>query len=102
MYEAPTTDGQVGSSRQAAMKSRTGRALVAAGAFLASIACLLGTERFITHIQSDDGLDGINYAEKIRQSYNFRFGKDNISLPGNAAIEGNQFIQAGAFPPPEY
>jgi hypothetical protein len=42
------------------------------------------------------------YAEKVRQSYNFAFSKDSISLPGNAAVEGNDFLQPDAFPSAEY
>ena len=42
------------------------------------------------------------YADEIRQSYSFPFGKDQISTPGNAAVEGNDFIQPGAFPKAEY
>ena len=43
-----------------------------------------------------------NYSDAIRQTYNFRFGKDNFSLPGNAATEGNEFIPPSAFPEAEY
>jgi Flp pilus assembly protein TadD len=42
------------------------------------------------------------YAAKIRANYDFRFGKDNISAPGNAAMAGNDFIQPEAFPSAEY
>jgi Tfp pilus assembly protein PilF len=42
------------------------------------------------------------YADKIRETYNFRFGKDKISTPGNAAVDGNDFIPAAAFPTAEY
>src|SRR5579864_3827499 len=42
------------------------------------------------------------WADEVRKSYNFRFGTDKISTPGNAAIEGNDFIQAGAFPKATY
>ncbi|HZU27322.1 MAG TPA: tetratricopeptide repeat protein [Bryobacteraceae bacterium] len=42
------------------------------------------------------------YAERITQSYNFAFGPHNISLPGNAAVEGNTFLPPGAFPKAEY
>jgi Tfp pilus assembly protein PilF len=42
------------------------------------------------------------YADKIRETYNFRFGNDKISTPGNAAVEGNDFIPASAFPTAEY
>ena len=81
------------------MKSRLARIVVGV---VVSIATLLGAAQFVALIQSDDTLDGTNYSEKIRQTYNFRFGKDNLSLPGNAATETNDFIQAGAFPKAEY
>src|SRR5579864_5352536 len=42
------------------------------------------------------------YSEQVSKTYNYRFGKDNISLPGNAAIEGGGFLRAGAFPDAEY
>jgi tetratricopeptide (TPR) repeat protein len=42
------------------------------------------------------------YADQVRQTYNYPFAKDNISLPGNAAIEGNDFIQPTAFPDADY
>src|ERR1700691_1234903 len=81
------------------MKSRMGRILAC---FVVSVVLLLVTAKFITYSQSDSSLDGQKYADRIRQSYNFRFANDNLSLPGNAAIEGNTFIQPGAFPEAEY
>jgi len=81
------------------MKSRMGR--IFAG-FAISVVLLLVTAKFSTYSQSDDGLEGQNYADRIRQTYNFRFGPENLSLPGNAAIEGNSFIRPGAFPKAEY
>jgi len=42
------------------------------------------------------------WADKVRASYNFTVVKGNISLPGNAAIEGGDFIQPGAFPNAKY
>jgi len=42
------------------------------------------------------------YAAKIRKTYNFRFGKDNISAPGNAAIVGDDFLPPSAFLPASY
>jgi tetratricopeptide (TPR) repeat protein len=42
------------------------------------------------------------YADKIRETYSFPFGKDKISLPGNAAAEGNEFLEASAFPDATY
>ena len=81
------------------MKSRSARIVVG---FALSIAALLGAVHFASGVRSDDTLDSTNYSEKIRQTYNFRFGKDNFTLPGNAATETNDFIQAGAFPNAEY
>ena len=42
------------------------------------------------------------YADKVRETYNFPFSKDKISMPGNAAVEGDDFLQPGAFPDAEY
>ncbi len=81
------------------MKSRLAR--IVAG-LVVSTAALLGAVHFVTRAQSDGTLDSTNYSEKIRQTYNFRFGKDNFTLPGNAATETNDFIRAGAFPKAEY
>ena len=46
--------------------------------------------------------DRATYDAGIHATYNFRFGDGNISLPGNAAIEGNTFIPASAFPKASY
>ena len=87
------------------MKSRVSRILVNA-ALVLSIALLMGmligTPRHATHAQSPDPAAGQHpgqtYSDTIRETYNFHFGKDNMSLPGNAATVGNEFIQPGAFP----
>lgn len=42
------------------------------------------------------------YAEKVRESYNFRFGKDNLFVPGTMLVEGDDFVQPGAFPDAKY
>ena len=42
------------------------------------------------------------YAEHVAKSFNFAFGPGNISTPGNAAVEGNTFLQPDAFPTAEY
>jgi len=67
-----------------------------------SIILLMGSVHFTTRVHSDDTVEGKSYSDLIRQTYNFRFGKDNLSLPGNAASEDNDFIQAGTFPKAEY
>ena len=42
------------------------------------------------------------YSDKTAASYNFAFGKGKISVPGNAAVVGDEFIQSEAFPTAEY
>ncbi len=42
------------------------------------------------------------YADKTRATYSFRFGAGQISLPGNAAVEGNTFLEPSAFPDAQY
>jgi tetratricopeptide (TPR) repeat protein len=42
------------------------------------------------------------YADKVRASYNYRFGTDRPSVPGNASVEGEDFVQPGAFPNAQY
>ena len=50
------------------------------------------------------------YADKVRESYKYIsagaaeavYGNGKLSLPGNASIEGNDFIESSAFPTAEY
>ena len=42
------------------------------------------------------------YADKVRATYNNRFGADKPSLPGNASMVGDDFVQPGAFPNAKY
>lgn len=42
------------------------------------------------------------YNETVTPSYNFHYGKKNPYLPGNVAVQGEGFIQPGAFPTAEY
>jgi tetratricopeptide (TPR) repeat protein len=43
-----------------------------------------------------------DYADRVRQTYNFHFGQGDISTPGNAKILGDDFVQPGAFPTAKY
>jgi len=43
-----------------------------------------------------------HYTDELGQSYNYPFGKNSISLPGNAALEGGGFLKADSFPDAEY
>jgi hypothetical protein len=47
--------------------------------------------------QSDNGNGRQTYAAQIRESYNFRFGLGQLSLPGNAESATGDFIQPDAF-----
>src|SRR6201996_7214275 len=42
------------------------------------------------------------YADKVRANYTFAFGENDISSPGNAAVEGKDFLPASAFPDAQY
>ena len=42
------------------------------------------------------------YADKVGKTYNFAFGKGNISTPGNAAVQGDTFLEPDAFPTADY
>jgi tetratricopeptide (TPR) repeat protein len=46
--------------------------------------------------------DRKQYADKVHQTYNFRFGKDNLFVPGTMKVEGDDFVQPGAFPNAAY
>ncbi len=43
-----------------------------------------------------------DYSAEIGKTYNFRFGLDKLSTPGNAVMENGGFVQPGAFPTAEY
>ena len=81
------------------------RIIASVASFAVGISLLIAAAQFTLYAQTpqpDPSLERKNYSDQIRQTYNFRFGEDNFSLPGNAAIEGNEFIQPGAFPKAEY
>ena len=84
------------------MVFRAGRLLIVSAAFMAVAALLAGAVRVRTSSAQRDSTDGPSYSEQVRQSYHFLFGKDNFSLPGNAATVNNEFIRPGAFPTAEY
>src|ERR1700678_3029737 len=80
------------------MKVATGRKALAIAAVAACLWFVLRTSL----AQSDESTERKEYADKIRQSYNYHFGTDKPFLPGNPSVEGNDFLQPGAFPKPEY
>src|ERR1019366_2095481 len=86
-------------------KIRRGHPMFGTRCGLVAIAVFAGvcTVALVTSwAQQDQATDRKNYAAKIRGKYNFRFGTDKISTPGNAAVEGHDFIQPQAFLPASY
>jgi Tfp pilus assembly protein PilF len=80
------------------MNNATGRKALA----IAGVAATLCIVLRMSQAQSDESKERKEYADTIRESYNFRFGDDKLSTPGNASVEGNDFIQPGAFPKATY
>ncbi len=80
------------------MELITGRRLLTIVVFAGSF----GISPTPSRAQSNENNERKNYAAGVRENYNFRFGKDNLSSPGNAAVDGDDFIQPGAFPTAEY
>lgn len=58
---------------------------------------LLGTLHAQTETKEQE-----QYSGSVRPSYNFRFGTDKLSAPGNAMAVNHDFLQARAFPSAEY
>ena len=52
--------------------------------------------------QQVDPNDRKSYADKVRPTYNFLFGPENISAPGNLRVTGNDFVPPQAFLPASY
>ena len=72
--------------------------LISSGAILLCVRTIRGAENG----PENEAHSRKAYDEKIRETYTFRFGKDEISLPGNAAAEGGDFLQASDFPSAAY
>jgi Tfp pilus assembly protein PilF len=80
------------------MRTAILRGVLAASVLAASLCFFLAT----TQAGSSQESERKEYADKIGATYNYRFGKDKPFLPGNAAVEGNAFVQPGAFPNASY
>jgi Flp pilus assembly protein TadD len=65
---------------------------------------LLAGSTFLSAVDAQQAQDTARkeYSDKISESYNFRFGKDKPFIPGTAKVEGDEFVQPGAFPNAEY
>jgi Tfp pilus assembly protein PilF len=78
---------------------RMGAGILLVGALSALI---LGSVRGAEEARDDSAAARKAYADKVRATYNFAFEKGSMSLPGNAAVEGNEFLQPEAFPDAAY
>jgi Flp pilus assembly protein TadD len=77
---------------------RTIRTLAVTGMLVVACTTLLSA----TGAQQDQDTPRKEYSDKISSSYNFRFGKDRPFIPGSAKVEGDEFVQPGAFPNAKY
>jgi tetratricopeptide (TPR) repeat protein len=80
------------------MKTALLRGFLVLAVFATAVCFVKGT------IQAGSDQDSARkeYADKVRATYNYRFGTDNPSVPGNASVEGDDFVQPGAFPNAKY
>ena len=58
--------------------------------------------RWKAKAQARTDADRKAYNETVTPAYNFHYGKKNPYLPGNIEVQGEGFIQPGAFPTAEY
>jgi Flp pilus assembly protein TadD len=84
------------------MKGSFRNALALGGLALGSAMALLSAVRATVHADASPVSERQAYSAKVRQTYKFAFGKDQIALPGNAAAEGKGFLQPDAFPDAAY
>jgi Flp pilus assembly protein TadD len=78
------------------------RFLLSSGMVLIAAVCCLSTIRGKEDPSAAANNDRKLYADKVHQTYDFVFGAGDISSPGNAAVEGKEFLPASAFPDADY
>ena len=85
------------------MGLKTGRRVLVAATFgVCAFACLRTLSAQYPSKPDGSSAAPDAYSQKIRQTYNFRFGKGPLGAPGNAATTDNNFIRPGAFPSAKY
>src|ERR1700678_1738525 len=80
------------------MKTALLRGFLVLAVFATAVCFVKGT----IQAGSDQDTARKEYADKVRATYNYRFGTDKLSVPGNASVEGDDFVQPGAFPNAKY
>ena len=66
----------------------------------AALACLGGIKSL--HAGERVDADRKKYSDQVAQSYSYRFGKGEPFLPSTAKIDGDAFIEPGAFPTAQF
>jgi Tfp pilus assembly protein PilF len=89
------------------MQGQTGnlkirRSIATAVMVAASFGIFLFGSLKTTHAGTDETTDRAQYAAKVRETYSFKIAPGQPFLPSNAKIEGDDFIQSGAFPTAQY
>lgn len=84
------------------MNRRTRSSLLLAAILCAIPMWCLRSTSASDEARTDEAAARKAYADKVRESYHFGFAKGNISMPGNAAVEGADFLEPSAFPDAEY
>jgi Flp pilus assembly protein TadD len=83
------------------MKSLALRALLLSLVITAACSIVRPAIRAAEDPRAEEAIKRKTYADEVRKTYSFRFG-EQISLPGNASIEGNDFIEPTAFYDAQY
>jgi Flp pilus assembly protein TadD len=86
--------------RNGRTKPRIFHGIAVCGGLIALVGA--ATSAFGQAANSKQDADRKQYSDKVAQSYNFRFGKDKPFIPGTIQVEGDEFVQPGAFPNATY
>jgi Tfp pilus assembly protein PilF len=84
------------------MKRITSRIFVLVLLFATASVLFLHTTRGAEDARAQEAAVRRAYADKVREHYSFPFATGNISMPGNAAAEGKDFLEPDAFPDAPY
>src|SRR5580704_9150947 len=62
----------------------------------------IGSTHGAEDTQADEAKVRKAYADKVRETYKYPFVKGKLSIPGNAAAVGDDFLEPGAFIDAQY
>ncbi len=80
------------------MQARLFLALLRKPSVMLATGAVMGSLCFASASGQTTQPDRDKYSSDIAKTYNFHFGESTPFIPGSAQVEGNEFIQAGAFP----